>query len=69
MQVRDVAARLASMPLVERQRLPGLSPKRADVIVAGARLAAASVAALGAEKVTIGDRGVRWGYLYDRFAS
>jgi exopolyphosphatase/guanosine-5'-triphosphate,3'-diphosphate pyrophosphatase len=55
------------MPLAERVTLPGLSPKRADVIVAGAFLAAASVRALGVDRVTIGDRGVRWGYLYDRF--
>jgi len=60
------AHRLASTPLAQRATLPGLSPKRADVIVAGAFLAAATVRALGARDVTIGDRGVRWGYLYER---
>ncbi|MFM2154092.1 MAG: hypothetical protein RL199_2527, partial [Pseudomonadota bacterium] len=63
----SVSERLASMPLAERQRLPGLDPKRADVIVAGAFVAVGAVRALGASSVTIGDRGVRWGYLYDRF--
>lgn len=67
-ELEEVAARLARMTLAERQRLPGLTPKRADVIVAGARLAVASVRALGVDRVTIGDRGVRWGYLYDRFS-
>lgn len=61
--------RLASMPLQERRTLPGLHPKRADVIVAGALLAAECVRALGAGRVTIGDRGVRWGYLYERFGA
>jgi exopolyphosphatase/guanosine-5'-triphosphate,3'-diphosphate pyrophosphatase len=63
-----LADRLAGLTLEQRRHVPGLSPKRADVIVAGAFLAAASVRALGADHVTIGDRGVRWGYLYDRFA-
>ncbi len=66
-QLDDVAGRLAALPLSMRRELPGLAPKRADVIVAGAHLAAALVRALGATEVTIGDRGVRWGYLYDRF--
>jgi exopolyphosphatase/guanosine-5'-triphosphate,3'-diphosphate pyrophosphatase len=64
-----LADKLAALTLEERRHVPGLSPKRADVIVAGAYLAAASVRALGADRVTIGDRGVRWGYLYDRFGA
>ncbi len=65
-EIDAIATRLAAMTLDERRRLPGLDPKRADVIVAGALVAAESVRALGAREVTIGDRGVRWGYLYDR---
>jgi len=64
--LESAADRLARATLDERRLWPGLSPKRADVIVAGAYLAAATVRALGARSVTIGDRGVRWGYLYDR---
>lgn len=55
------AIALAEMPLAERLRLPGLHPRRADVIAAGARLAAAVTHRLGVKRVTIGDRGVRWG--------
>ena len=62
-------ARLAALPMAERQLLPGLSPKRADVIVAGAAVAAGAVRALGASEVTLGDRGVRWGYLAERFGT
>ncbi|HET9091621.1 MAG TPA: Ppx/GppA phosphatase family protein [Acidimicrobiales bacterium] len=35
-QVRRLAARLASLPLEERRREPGMEPARADVIVGGA---------------------------------
>jgi exopolyphosphatase/guanosine-5'-triphosphate,3'-diphosphate pyrophosphatase len=66
-EMEDVAQRLASMTLAERQKVPGLAPKRADVIVAGARLAVGCVRALGRDRLTIGDRGVRWGYLYEKF--
>jgi exopolyphosphatase/guanosine-5'-triphosphate,3'-diphosphate pyrophosphatase len=64
-----VADRLAALPLEARLHLAGLSPKRADVIVAGASIAVGALHALGATEVTIGDRGVRWGYLYDRFGA
>ena len=52
---------LAELQLADRQTLPGLEPKRADVIVAGGLIALACLEALGAESVTISDRGVRWG--------
>jgi exopolyphosphatase / guanosine-5'-triphosphate,3'-diphosphate pyrophosphatase len=56
-----VVGRLASLPHTERSRLPGLSPKRADVIVAGGLLARALLRQLGASEVIVSDRGVRWG--------
>lgn len=60
-QLEQVAERLASLPLTERTKLPGLSPKRADVIVAGARIAVAVARAAGASSLLVSDRGVRWG--------
>lgn len=56
-----VVGRLASMPLAERQKLPGLSPKRADVIVAGAVLCEEVAAWAGVDALVVSDRGVRWG--------
>lgn len=67
-ELDTIAHRLAGKSLAERKTIAGLAPKRADVIVAGAFLAAACVRALGAETVTIGDRGVRWGYLAEKLA-
>ena len=68
-EIESIATRLGAMTLEERKQLPGLEPKRADVIVAGALVAAESVRALGASEVVIGDRGVRWGYLYAKAKS
>lgn len=56
-----VVERLASLTLSERSRLPGLSPKRADVIVAGGLLCCALLRRLGAAELVVSDRGVRWG--------
>lgn len=56
-----VVGRLAAMPLAERQKLPGLSPKRADVIVAGTVLCEEIAAWAGVDAVLVSDRGVRWG--------
>lgn len=65
---REVAAvfeRLAGSTQAEREALPGLSPKRADVIVAGARLCQRILERLDAERLVVSDRGVRWGLLIE----
>ncbi len=56
-----VVTRLRALTTAERGGLPGLSPKRADVIVAGALLAREVMAWSGASELTVSDRGVRWG--------
>lgn len=56
-----VVARLAGMRTAERAKLPGLSPKRADVIVAGGLLVREVVRWAGATSLVVSDRGVRWG--------
>jgi exopolyphosphatase/guanosine-5'-triphosphate,3'-diphosphate pyrophosphatase len=52
---------LSKMPLGERQKVTGLEPKRADVIVAGGLVAMAVLDCLGATEARVSDRGVRWG--------
>ena len=59
--IAGTVAKLAKMPLSMRKSLPGLEPKRADVIVAGGIIALACLDVLGAREVMISDRGVRWG--------
>ena len=51
----------------ERRQIPGLQPKRAEVILAGACIARTVLAKLGAESVTVSDRGLRHGLLVERF--
>lgn len=64
-EIERVSVELAKLPLAERCALPGLEPKRADVIVAGSLIALAYLEHVGAREVTISDRGVRWGLAED----
>ena len=56
---------LASMPLQQRQNVPCLSPKRADVIIAGAHILLSVMEVLQVKECYINDRGLRYGVLYD----
>jgi exopolyphosphatase/guanosine-5'-triphosphate,3'-diphosphate pyrophosphatase len=58
---------LGTLTTAERARLPGMEPKRADVIVAGCAIVLEAMRLLGFDRLTVSDRGVRWGLLYDRF--
>jgi exopolyphosphatase/guanosine-5'-triphosphate,3'-diphosphate pyrophosphatase len=61
--VESLCAKLASLPLQSRQALPGLEPKRADVIVAGASIVRELLRQAKASKSLVSDRGVRFGLL------
>lgn len=52
---------LAALSVEEREKLPGMQPKRADVIVTGAAILLGAMQALGQNKVTVSTRGVRYG--------
>jgi exopolyphosphatase/guanosine-5'-triphosphate,3'-diphosphate pyrophosphatase len=58
--------RLARSTQAEREAMPGLDPRRADVILAGALVLETLAARLGAPEVVVSDRGIRWGLLYER---
>lgn len=60
-EVERVVFDLARRTLEQRSLVPGLEPKRADVIVAGGLVALAFLEHVGAREVRISDRGVRWG--------
>jgi exopolyphosphatase/guanosine-5'-triphosphate,3'-diphosphate pyrophosphatase len=57
--------RLAAADQRERERMPGLDPKRADVILAGALILDCVAELAGATHVRVSDRGIRWGLLYE----
>ena len=60
-ELEAVLDRIAALDVESRRRLPGMEPKRADVIVAGAVIAVSLLDRWGATTVRISDRGVRWG--------
>ncbi|HZD40983.1 MAG TPA: Ppx/GppA phosphatase family protein [Terriglobales bacterium] len=58
-----------SIPVAERRQIPGLEPKRADVILAGAWLVQRIMQAFGVQQITVSDQGVRYGLLYERLGA
>ncbi|MGN0158822.1 MAG: hypothetical protein ACI39W_06760 [Brotaphodocola sp.] len=52
----------------QRRELPGLQPKRADVILAGACILKDITERLGVDELTISDRGLRHGLAFDLFS-
>jgi exopolyphosphatase/guanosine-5'-triphosphate,3'-diphosphate pyrophosphatase len=65
-EIRELLGQLCALALEERRRLPGLQPKRADVLPAGAMILEAAMVALKAQEVRVSDRGLRWGLLSER---
>jgi exopolyphosphatase/guanosine-5'-triphosphate,3'-diphosphate pyrophosphatase len=51
----------------ERRQIPGLQPKRAEVILAGACIVHAILDKVGSHHLTVSDRGLRHGLLVERF--
>lgn len=64
-RVAQLLHRLASLPLADRRRVPGLEPARADVIVAGGVICLAAMDVLGFPELTVSDGGLREGILLD----
>ncbi|MBI5688365.1 MAG: Ppx/GppA family phosphatase [Verrucomicrobia bacterium] len=58
--------RLRRLPLVERRKVPGLPPKRADIIVAGLAIYVVAMELAGIERLTVSTRGLRFGLLAER---
>ena len=66
---RDIVtlrARLEALPLCERQRVPGIRPERADIIVAGIVVVEELLRASGQPGLTVSTFGVRDGFLIRR---
>jgi exopolyphosphatase/guanosine-5'-triphosphate,3'-diphosphate pyrophosphatase len=59
--LRKTVFELAAMDVTRRRAVPGIEPKRADVIVAGGLIAIALLDHWRAESFVVSDRGVRWG--------
>lgn len=68
-EVQSLVERLRVATIEERKRMNGLEPARADVILEGAIILLQTMELFGYEAVTISDRGVRWGLIYELLES
>jgi exopolyphosphatase/guanosine-5'-triphosphate,3'-diphosphate pyrophosphatase len=68
-QLEQTVEKLCALPLSERRTLPGLQPKRADVVPAGGLILREALRALGLEECRVSDRGLRWGLMAHRFGA
>ena len=55
--------------VAERKQIPGLEPKRADVILAGALSIERIMALFNIDEVIVSDQGIRYGLLYEKIAA
>ena len=60
-----LADRIRNCTLEERRALPGINPKRADVIVAGAAIVQTLMEELGVESISVSNRSLQNGILLD----
>ena len=65
--IEEQIAEYSKRTIEQRKELPGLQPKRADVILAGACILKVITDRLGADGLTISDRGLRHGLAFDLF--
>ena len=64
-EVRRQVALFQGKTNTERKAIPGLEPKRADVILAGACLIESIMTLFHSERVIVSDQGVRYGLLHE----
>jgi exopolyphosphatase / guanosine-5'-triphosphate,3'-diphosphate pyrophosphatase len=64
-QIHRLRKRVVELDLQQRLRLPGLEPRRADIVVAGAVLLDSILRRLGAEEITLCDLALREGLILD----
>jgi exopolyphosphatase/guanosine-5'-triphosphate,3'-diphosphate pyrophosphatase len=67
--VQTIFENLTRLTLAERKQVVGLTPKRADIIVAGAAILLAVLERLQAPSLTVCNHGIRHGLFWDRFAA
>ncbi len=64
-QIRRLREKVTTLPIAQRLRLPGLEPRRADLVVAGSVLIDTILRQLGAPDITLCDLALREGLVLD----
>jgi exopolyphosphatase/guanosine-5'-triphosphate,3'-diphosphate pyrophosphatase len=67
-EVRRQVRLFGERSLAERKKIPGLEPKRADVILAGACLVERIMVACDSRRLIVSDQGVRYGLLHEQLS-
>ena len=68
-ELLDLLKRLRDATVEERKQARGLEPARADVILEGTLILQQTMDLFGYDEVTISDRGVRWGLIYEQLSA
>lgn len=63
--LKDIVKQLTALTCAEREKLSGLSEKRAEIIVAGAIILLEAMTVLDIESLTVGERALREGVIVD----
>jgi exopolyphosphatase/guanosine-5'-triphosphate,3'-diphosphate pyrophosphatase len=66
--IDSIIVELMKRTLEQRSKLKGLQPGREDVILPGAVLIRTAMELMGFSKITVSDRGVRWGLIYEKIS-
>jgi exopolyphosphatase/guanosine-5'-triphosphate,3'-diphosphate pyrophosphatase len=67
-EVRRQVRLFSERTVAERKTIPGLEPKRAEVILAGACLVERIMTFFDCQQLIVSDQGVRYGLLYERLS-
>jgi exopolyphosphatase/guanosine-5'-triphosphate,3'-diphosphate pyrophosphatase len=68
-RLKQVIVRLCELPLEERRKIPGMNPRRADIIVSGAAIVDGLMKSLALCEIRPSDSGLQHGLLVDYLAS
>jgi exopolyphosphatase/guanosine-5'-triphosphate,3'-diphosphate pyrophosphatase len=63
--LQAVTQMLCNMTIEERRRVPGISPERADIVIAGAAILQTVMEVIEAKSIFVSDRGLREGIVVD----
>ncbi|MGH7708011.1 MAG: HD domain-containing protein, partial [Vulcanimicrobiaceae bacterium] len=63
--MRDLQRTMLRLAPAERRKLPGMNPRRSDIIVAGNAIAIAALEILGRDELVVCDRALREGIVVD----
>jgi len=64
-RIRLLQARMLALPLAERKKMPGMNPRRSDILLAGAEVAIAILEGLGCDRALVCDHALREGIVAD----